>query len=243
MPIKPLPLDPQDIIRRYQSGENVLAMQNATGICRARLTRILKGSGIVLRSPRERLTAWHAKATPEDRMQRAQAAHAAVRGKPHTAEHRRKIALGRHAVPSNVSRTEGQLADALRAAGLAVEAQWPVGPYNLDLAVPSDRVSVEVFGGQWHLTGTHALRLGKRHEHLIGAGWRVIYVWCTTGHPLTAAGAENLVALVKLFCDDPSTGGKYRVIWGDAKGTPSAKYDPNQIALKAESERGQNITR
>jgi very-short-patch-repair endonuclease len=113
----------------------------------------------------------------ESRMALAFNAHAAVRGKKQSVEHRLKIAATRAVNPSNVSKYEIAVADWLKVRGIETIPQMNLGIYNIDLAIAESRIAVEVFGGNWHFTGKHAAIYSKRVKYITSQGWSVVVIW------------------------------------------------------------------
>jgi hypothetical protein len=79
-----------------------------------------------------------------------------------------------------VSGYERQIAGLLLAAGYEVVHQLPVGPYNIDLALPACSIAVEVNGGYWHAYGRHLARRNRRLKQIFDEGWSCCEIW--VGH-------------------------------------------------------------
>lgn len=223
-----------DLVRRYQAGESELALSQAYGIVRSGIRSRLVAAGIRPRGRSESMCVRMAKTTQAERLRLTNAAHAAVRGSKKSPEDLCKRAMLNEISKGKASPLEASLADmiflGLSAVGLAEEAvpvpQKAVGPYNIDLAYTASRIAVEVFGGNWHATGSHARRFRKRCDYLIDAGWIPVIVWCR--HRQFSQGAVNyIVALHQRARVHESFRREEHVLGCAGNHIPRGEYDPN----------------
>jgi very-short-patch-repair endonuclease len=222
-----IPLDVNDLVKRYVAGESEKSLAESVGVSRNVIRRRLEASGTAIR---DRSAAMHTRMSrldPEERAQLAAAAHDAVRGKRKSAEFLIARALGvekQGAEHGNVSPAELMLADLLRDHGVLVTHQKAIGPYNADLATLT--VAVEVLGGQWHFVKKH----GKRLRYLLDAGWDVIFVWVDGVHyPLGRGAAQYISAHREFRRQNPAAARCYRVIRGDGKLVAQGSADRDDI--------------
>ena len=131
--------------------------------------------------------------------------------------HRRAIARQKRLVQMGAG--EDAALAALEEVGLKIEQQFPVGGYNLDLAIPASRIAVEVQGNSFDRNAPG--EAAKRIKYIVDAGWRIIYViQFGRREPTWRVIAEKIHALCKRLRRDKSKLGQYGMILGD--GTPSA---------------------
>lgn len=176
-----------------------------------------------------------AKTPPEERMRLTNAAHAAVRGRRQSVEHRCKTALTIERNAKVASAYEADMIQWLTEEGISVTPQKAIGPYNIDIAIDESRIAVEIFGGNWHATDRHAARFAKRMEYLLRSGWTVIVIWACKGWGgktlWSRASADYVIALHKVNRSRESASGEKHVIRGDGKTTPVATFNPQNGAL------------
>lgn len=210
-------LDGESIAREYRDGISVLELATAHNIARASIELVLADQGVTKRTAGEQMLILNSKRTPEQRKAQAAAAHEAKRGRPNSEEALERAAIARYRDSSgNVGPSELLMARWLTDRGLPVDAQIPVGKYNCDIGV-GDRFAVELFGGNWHATGTHAQREPERAEYIMGRGISLCYVWDQRRCRLQEAAADQVVSYFQLACLDPSPVGQYWVVRGDGQ--------------------------
>jgi very-short-patch-repair endonuclease len=213
-------LDVPSIIAAYGSGESEKSIADRLGISRNVIRRRLLESGVQPRNRSAGMFARMARTSPEDRRKLSEAAHAAIRGKPQSEEQRRKIAATNQSSVARRSEEEICLGLALLDNGLTVTPQQAVGRYNVDLAIDEGRIAVEILGGCWHGSGSHAARFRKRTDYLIDAGWLPVIIWAGSGRPISAGAIEYLVSLSQAASRNEAARGQEHVI--DGAGKPTA---------------------
>ena len=222
-----IPLDIDDLVRRYNAGESEKALAESLGVSRVVIRRRLVQAGI---EPRGRSAAMYqrmADTPPAERAALTEAAHAAVRGVPKTPEFLIAKALGverKGAAGGNVSPAELALGGMLQDAGLTVVYQKAIGSYNADLTTGT--VAMEVLGGQWHRIKSHRERL----RYILDAGWDVIYIWVDGRHfPLSAGAAEYVIAHCQFRDRNPAAPRCYRVIRGSGEFLAGGSADSDDL--------------
>ena len=210
-----------EICARYLSGESEKALANAYGIVRSTVRLCITNAGITPRNRSESMYLRMSQTSPEDRRALAASAHEAVRGRIRPVEELEKSAITRQDRKRHTSPQEFVLRDLLAKRGIETIHQQAIGPYNADLgAFP---VAVEIFGGNWHASGTHKIRHPKRTRYLFDRGWNVIVVSITRNRiDLSESATDEVVAFIERSRSDPSFRRQYRVIRGDGK--PSAEF-------------------
>jgi very-short-patch-repair endonuclease len=220
-----------DLRSAYDSGESVKGIADRLGVSRPVIIRRLNEIGIQPRTSSEAMYIRMANTSPEGRLRLAQAAHAAVRGKPKTFEQKCKNAASRELRGGFDSAYESAMFHWLTERGLTITPQKAIGPYNVDLAIDESRIAVEIFGGNWHSTGHHAARFRHRTDYILGQDWIPVYIWASTGWAgkleFTEASADYVVALHKVRRAGKSCPRQEHVIRGDCRTTPIAKHHPH----------------
>ena len=210
--------DADKLVDEYLAGASINKLANKRGVSRQVVTSTLVELGVELRSQSEaELLKW-SRMNARQRASQTSAAQVARRGTKDTPEALHKRALARC---KRVGRFEYELAEMLRARGLRVVEQLPVGAYNLDIASEELRLAVEVLGTVGDRV--YFARLRERTKYLLDAGWCLVFVPLRTApqkrDPGLPAIAENLIALSKRLRRDDSSRGKYGVIGRHGKPT------------------------
>lgn len=224
-----LPISDEELAQRYINGESEKALAEALHASRSVISRHLQIMGIERRTASEANYVMSAQMTPEQRSERAKAAHDAVRGTKRSFDELCKRALARQAKPYNVSPVEVQISQWLQELGLHPIPQLAIGPYNADLAIGP--IAVEIFGGSWHAYGSHVARAGKRLNYFLDQGWSLVFIWVdTVKWPLTVDCAKYVASFYQIASIDPSIGGQYRVIRGDGQEIPAGSFYFNKVS-------------
>lgn len=225
-------LDTDDLITRYLAGESEKTIADSLGVNRWTIRRRLVKAGI---EPRGRSDAELLKWSfmPDDkRRQQVSAAHAATRGRAIPRDVQIRMAQGRERTKSHAAAAEYHLAGLLQDRGVALSLQKAVDIYNLDIAIDSPPVAVEIFGGYWHGIGDHKRRFFERTVYLLNSGWHVIIVWVDgRRYPVNIDCADYIVALVQSLGGDIPVRGQYRVILGNGEDAPTLDRYLNSPAV------------
>ena len=101
--------------------------------------------------------------------------------------------------------------------------QFAVGPYNVDLAVRSQRVAVEVM--RFHHRKANSTIRRERLEYLLRRGWSVLVVFVVQKRTLELLPvAQQIHAFVQQARLDPSGWGQYGVIGRDGQSITPPRY-------------------
>lgn len=212
-----LPLE-DSLVRLYHQGVSIKRLGELNGIDRSAITRRLRDAGVPIRGRSESMYIRMAQTTAKDRQWLTAAANAVQRGVPKTWDDLCTKAIGRQQRLSHVAPAEQMLAKWLRQRGAPITPQLAIGPYNVDIGIHEPPIAVEIFGGGFHGSGKHAIRMHKRTKYLLNQGWTLIIVWVDgRADPLTEAVADYVVALAQQPSSDPSIRSRYRVIGGNAQ--------------------------
>jgi hypothetical protein len=205
-----------DLVERYLAGESEKGLADSLGVSRTVIRRRLIETGTPIRGRSEAETVKWSRMSETQRADQTTAAHVAARGRKAPIEERRRVASS---VAANwgihITDEERRLFNWLQARGVEVVPQQRVHIYNCDLgAFP---VAVEIFGGNFHWTGTHKTRLPKRFRSFFDRGWHVLVVHITDHFRLSEAAADHIVAYVNQARRNPTMPREYRMIRGESE--------------------------
>lgn len=227
----------------YVGGMSVKAIARKFGVAGSVIVSRLNEIGI---TPRNRSEAMYVRMhqTPiEERRRLSAAAHAAVRGKRQTDEHREKIAINREINQIGISRTETIFVDMLEKLGICCTQQKAFGRYNVDIALNEFPIVVEICGGGWHSFGAHATRYSERTKYLLNCGMHVILIWIDAmNYPLEKGAADYIVTISEKLGSQKPIRGKEHVIRGNGKSTSIGQRKFNNLPAIPCSECRNKIT-
>jgi very-short-patch-repair endonuclease len=229
--LKPLPVD--EIVSRYIAGESELSLSKTFGIDRNGIRRRLLQSGITPRNGSQASIISMSRMTPSQRKARASAAHEAVRGRyvPIKEREQRANTRERHSIGGSLA--ESILSDMLKEKGImSITPQKAIGVYNVDIAIESCRIAIEIFGGSWHLSSHHSALHQKRIPYIRNKGWTVVIIWVNARHyPLTIDAADYIISLTERLRFNKPAIGEYHVIRGNGELVPvlSCEFNCNPI--------------
>ena len=187
-----------ELISLYLAGQSMKELGRRYNTTKTVIRSLLINENIPIRGNAEANRLMMAGRTREENIKNTSSAHMAVRGKPHSKEHRRKIALGIERKCIVKSFGEKVLAQKLMEKGLVITPQKALGRYNVDIALTEFPIAVEIFGGCWHSHGRHALGFRKRIDYFINSGWLPIIVWAKRSTRDDFCGAaEYIFSLVQ----------------------------------------------
>lgn len=232
-------VDMAAVTELYNSGIGLGGIYKKLGSgSRPYLLKLFKEAGIPARNRSEQQFSRMANTTPEQRLQLSKAAHDAMRGTKRPFDELVKRANSRCKI---VSGYELQLMDMLTERGIVTDPQFPIGPYNCDLA--SGSVAVEVFGGQWHWHGRHLAMTEKRVRYILNAGWNLLIVPVNAYRcKLTPAVADYVAAYINGSNSDPSGRREYRVVWRSGECFTTGGLDSDHISIVPPFRNSQNLS-
>jgi hypothetical protein len=207
-----------DIIRRYKSGVSLNQLAHELGVSRGGfnpskgvwfgLAGFMVRNGVNPRSQSEsEKVKWDAMPTGK-RDRQVESAHTARRGQKDSLEVRHKRSVAWQGTLQLVGEGEISIRDALIAAGYDAVAQFAHKGRNIDIAIESLGVAIEIQGHWGDGNGPGNFR--KRTEELLGSGWAVMFA---VGKPVDARHvAENAVAFAKAVGRNKALLGQYWVV-------------------------------
>lgn len=213
MPHEWSPSNPDNVIRKYISGESVNKLSIKYKIGRKAVSGFLNRNGVELRNQSEaELLKW-SKMSLKKRKAQTVAANKAMRGTSRSLSTKIKTAKTRESKQLHISKYEIKVSKILSRNKFKLTSQKAIGPYNCDIAVSS--VAVEIFGGGWHLGGRHAARARKRFAYIRDQGWHVFIIFIDARrNPLTSSATDNLISFIKRTRRLPKSRREYRMVGG-----------------------------
>jgi hypothetical protein len=228
-----------ELFKLYESGISVLAMSKQLGVSRSCILNRLSGMGLAIRSGSEANTIRFARASVDERKSIASAANLASRSNfarnvPQNeparklGDHLSQVALSK-AIKTALTRMNGSVAqthelpiwEMLRE--FSPQVQFPVGPYNIDLAIGS--VAVEVHAARYVYEGHR--RLATRSVQILDEGWSVLVVWITDGLP----DPNHLISTLNHLRGLPTGRSEYWVVRSDSEPYSVTRDDLNAFAV------------
>lgn len=207
-------LDVDNIVKLYQSGLSEKALAERLNVNRGTIRRRLLQAGVVCRGRSESMYVRMASLTADERQALTNAAHKAVRGKKQTYQQLVNRAKAREGSTSNLSPYEREIAAEFALRHLPNIPQKAVGKYNLDFLV-GERIAFEIFGGNWHFYGRHALRFGERDKFVRDSGYVPVYCVIRRRDFDAVSVCDYLVRLLQVLSSDPASVREKYMIWGN----------------------------
>jgi very-short-patch-repair endonuclease len=171
-------MDPEAGLRHLiNSGVTIKEVAARAGVNRTQVYQAMSYFGIG-RKPHDHtayMHKWYAEQPGGAGAKLTQAAHAAVRGIKRTKVDLRRRAISKQRKPVT-SKNEIAVARILADHGAEFTPQLAVKEFNIDLAMPSIMLAIEVNGGQWHSSGRKLAADAKKLKTLNALGWRVVYL-------------------------------------------------------------------
>lgn len=221
-----------NLLCRYLAGEPEQKLATECGVSRWTFRQRLLEAGIAPRNVSQSMYIRWQNATPSQRAAMVAPAHDAVRGLRRTVDDLTKRALGKEARIGNAPVVETTLLRLLLDNGLAVTHQKAIGPYNVDIAINTPPIAVELFGGGWHAYGRHKARHIKRCEYLLDHGWAIVVIWLDARrYPFGIGCVDYILSFTQSLRHDKALGRQYRVILGNGDVAPIGKSYLNTASI------------
>ena len=201
--------DLDEIIAEYQAGKPLYVIAKERSYDTRTLENRFKENGIELR------TAWET-----------------LKGRTIADEALAKKASTRFKRQCQINKGENEVASLLRDAGFSVTQQFPVGGYNLDIALTESLVAVEISyacASHFNKRNSDSRPQKDRIKYLCDKGWFVIYVIATRCNEKRTINLsiirDELLTWLERACENNSLQGRFHVIWGNGSPPPHARYD------------------
>lgn len=225
-------IDIQKLIRLYNSGMSINQLARRFHTTRRTIDKRLKDNGIVTRTPSEAMYVRMRQTTAEERARMVKAAHAAARGRRQSFEELCRHSAGREAVAKSGSRIEEICRNELELRGFGTVPQKAIGPYNIDIALTEYPIAVEIFGGNWHASGDHAVRFKERVKYILDSGWHIVIIWVIRDYPLEVGAIDYIVSLAELISSGEAERCQEHMIRGDGQFHAIGYYKLHDIPVK-----------
>jgi len=218
----------RDWVERYESGVSMKTLSDTLGISRDALTRQFRKRGVRIRgrSEAERLK-WESirRSGRAAVVRQCSSAWEARRGQTVALSTKIQQARTRYI---RLNRCRGAYEDEISAAllemGYSVAQQFPVGPYNLDLAMTPDPVAVEIQSSNHRRSGSSIRQ--DRIEEILDSGFAVLIVYVPNRASLAVeATCDKIAAFTDLVREEPSIVGQYGMIGSDAQPFTPRRFD------------------
>lgn len=231
MSIKLSDADIDDLILKYKAGTSLLQLSKELNCDRSVILRRLTKRGVNVRgrSEAEKLKWSFIKRDRSLVARQCGGAWNACRGREIPMEERERKALGRfkgfNPLQNGgfVSPLEKAVSELIPESMNALR-QFPIGPYNVDFAFEESRISVELQANE----SINSTTLRKdRLEYILDHGWTLLIIYTFTSRGLVSAGAiaDHIIRFIETFGPDPSSRGKYRVIWGNGELVSAKRFN------------------
>lgn len=221
---------PDDLTTRFKRGDSVLAISEAYGVARGTVARWLDEAGCNQRTASEATTIRMGRLSPDERSRQTQAAHARIQAMERPDDWQEAIARGREHVQYGGRTSPGTdaLCRMLTAEKILHVREKAIGRYNVDIALPTPQIAVEVLGGNWH--GSKEIHR-RRTPYILNEGWHMLFVWATKGCKVSSGAFKDLVTYAETLRLDPPASSQYRVIRGDGKVVSAGGADDDEFPL------------
>lgn len=123
-----------------------------------------------------------------------------------------------------IGKHEREIVECIKRQGVDASPQFRIAPYNVDFAIESCRVAVEV---QRSRMGTGSMR-SDRLKHILDAGWSILIVWTPKAKAIDCErAAERCIAFAEIASQNQSSRGCYGVIDGNGESASPRSFKFN----------------
>jgi len=222
-----------NLISSYKAGESELKLSREFKVSRNVIRKRLLDAGIKPRTGSEASFIRMSRMSSIERSDLTRASHAAARGRSHSVTERTKRAITRQARGLGISEAENIFTDMLCSKGIkGIIQQKAIGYYNVDIAIKSPRIAIEIMGGHWHTSQRHIILHHKRVPYILNAGWTMVMIWVDArNYPLTVKAADYVISLLQRLSLNKSSRGEYHVIRGNGQIVPILSSEFNCLPV------------
>lgn len=208
------------IIEAYKSGMSLLQLEIRFKIDDSTIRSHLIKAGVQIRSVSEGRTHWLCWMRRNDprRLQRmARKSGAARRNRKQSFQERVRRAQALYRTGTvKIGEFEQILIQRLTRLGFKAIGQWPIGPYNVDLAICKSRIAMEVRRGNANAPDSSIRR--ERLEYILNQGWAVLVIYTPYTRPLIVPEVtQKMIAFLKITRSTPSLRSQYGMIGSDGQ--------------------------
>lgn len=231
------PINPDTVCEMFNSGKSVNHISKEFQVSRGAINTILRANNIQIRNVKDASVLFTSTLTQEEINRKVANAHIACRGRKATETELIKKAFTIETKGGFDSVYEEILSKNLSDIGINTTPQKAIGMYNIDLAT-NTKIAVEIFGGNWHSTGSAAARFCKRCKYLFDQGWNLIVIWCDKSfESVSVLCAEYISTIHNAISTDPTIVGQYWMLGcdGQLQATGSLNNDHIPLIVSARS--------
>jgi very-short-patch-repair endonuclease/lambda repressor-like predicted transcriptional regulator len=168
-------IDVDTLVTEYLSGISVKKLAKRYECSRRAINKRLIAAGISIRNVSQANQLHSDSLTSAEKRRKAEAAHAAVRGKKVNLDVLETIALSKERSPI-FSKYELMLYNELTTRGIHAVPQKAFSKFNVDFYIPERGIIVEIFGG-WHDSPKAIKCFEDKSALLLGKGYSIIVCW------------------------------------------------------------------
>ena len=218
-----------NLISRYLAGESLKQLSDETGIVRLTLTNHFRRAGVPIRGRHdaERLKWQTIRQHPNGVEQQLRAAWDASRGRIVPMHTKRQRAQTNFINQSHIGLGETDLANEFSSRGWTGYQQFPVGPYNLDLAFSELCIAVEVFGRQ--IGKSRRSAKPERIEYIADLEWLQLFVVDVFSVFVPAHIVDYMIPLLEKRGRNEAICGQYGMVRGNGERYPGPRFNAGKL--------------
>jgi very-short-patch-repair endonuclease len=144
--------------------------------------------------------------TPEQRVNQTKACHDKVRGSKQPYDGLVKRAIGVQET-GELNEAEQEFLQIANANNIKVIPQYAVGIFNIDFAIPSAKIAIEIDGGEWHKYGRKTAIDNRKNVFLKQRGWNVFRFSNRRGIRTVQIDADYAITILKILALNPTING------------------------------------
>ena len=197
------------IIRRYCAGESITTLAAIYQTNRPTLSKLLRENNVQMRTDSENEILKWSRMSPEQRERQVRVTHEALRGRVRPFKETAATANSVYIRRKRIQPIEDKISAALRCMEIPISQQFPVGGYNVDIALHGHPIAVEIERNRF-AGGKVVWQFRKRLKYILNQGWSVLYVY---GKVFDIPEIANkIISWFELTSRDESTRGKYGMV-------------------------------
>lgn len=159
----------------YEQGLSENAIAKMLSVSRIAIRPRLIKAGVHIRTQSEAEALKWKQMSTEQRKRQIEAYHAKIRGGTRTHEDLVKRAKGVEA-KQKLSKLERFFLKIYQDAGYDIKPLYAIDIFNIDLAIPSRKLAIEIDGGNWHTSPRKRAQDKKKEDYLLANGWKILHI-------------------------------------------------------------------
>ena len=232
-------LDIDDLVRKYLNGYSENRLAKLYSINRWTIRNRLEKAQIEIRTQSEAEKLKWSQMPKEQRQRQVSAAHIACKGRNMSWEEKIKRANTRQQRGILQSPLEILFWEYIQSRNFIMVPQQAIGPYNCDFG--ASPISMEIFGGNWHMTGRRGQQKRKAIRYFLNSGWHCyIIVVDKRRSSLSTSVADDVIAYIEQMRSNPPSCCEYRVVSGTGELITRGSGQDNDISFKPSTRCGRD---